>query len=81
MAFVGLGIGRDCVYELCKAIDECKHDWGDDPAFHDVAHKLEEVERALDVICASPGHRAALRSAGPVSSGQKLRTDGSLTGK
>jgi hypothetical protein len=62
--------GRDCVQELCNAIEECKCSWGSDPAYKDVLYRLERIEQDLDSITASPGHRAALRAQGPKQSGQ-----------
>lgn len=61
----------DPVTRLKDAISECKVAWGTDPAYKDVAYKLEQAEQELDSITASPGHRAALRAQGPVSSGQE----------
>ncbi len=71
MATLGWKPIGDPVVRLTDAIGECKMAWGTDPAFKDVAYKLEQVEQDLDTITASPGHRAALRAAGPVSSGQE----------
>ncbi len=62
--------GRDCCDELLKAIEECEQQWGSDPAYRDVLHKLDQVEQELDTLTGSPGHRAAMRARGPVMSGQ-----------
>jgi hypothetical protein len=56
---------RDPVSRLCEDIHACLDDWEDDPAFADAAQKLRQVERELDVICASPGRREALRLSTP----------------
>lgn len=61
----------DPVVRLCDAMRECLLVWGDDPAYKDAAFKLRQVERELDVLCASPGHRAALRAGEPAMSGQE----------
>jgi hypothetical protein len=63
---------KDPVENLCEAIDECLEAWGDDPAYRDAAFKLKQVERELDVIIASPGHRSALRGGPPKPSGQEV---------
>lgn len=56
---------------LCYAIDDCLEDWGDDPAYAQVAQKLREVDRELDVLTQSPGHRAALRASEPDQTGHE----------
>jgi hypothetical protein len=56
---------RDPVARLCEDIHICLDDWGEDPAYAEAAFKLRQVERELDVICASPGRREALRASGP----------------
>ena len=61
----------DPVQRLLDAIEECEAQWGSDPAYKDVAFKLDQVEQELDSIVASPGHRAALRGLAPVHSGQE----------
>jgi hypothetical protein len=61
----------DPVRRLLDAIDECEAQWGNDPAYRDVAFKLERVEQELDALVASPGHRAALRALAPSNSGQE----------
>jgi hypothetical protein len=70
MSTLGWRAVGDPVQRLCDAIEECKAQWGSDPAYKDVCFKLNQVEQELDVICASPGHRAALRAAGPNMAGQ-----------
>jgi hypothetical protein len=61
----------DPVQRLLDAIEECEAQWGSDPAYKDVAFKLDQVEWELDAIVASPGHRAALRALAPNNSGQE----------
>ena len=66
----------DPVVRLEDAIKECLLVWGDDPAYADAAYKLRQVERELDVLQASPGHRAARRAAYAKPSGQEAMTHG-----
>lgn len=65
MATLGWKPQHDPVARLCEDIHICEEAWGDDPAFAECAFKLRQVERELDVICASPGRREALRMSGP----------------
>ena len=65
-------IGDPC-QRLLDAIEECECMWGNDPAYKDVLFKLDQVEQSLDLLTASPGHRAALRAARPAMSGQELQ--------
>ena len=62
--------GRNCCDELLCAIEECEAQWHGDPAYKEVLYKLAQVEQELDLITASPGHRAALRAHSPKMSGQ-----------
>lgn len=71
MATLGWHPIGDPVKRLTDAIEECKVAWGTDPAYKEAGYKLEQVAQELDSIVASPGHRAALRAQGPVSSGQE----------
>lgn len=64
------------VSSLCEAIEVCLHAWGDDPAYRNAAQKLREVQRELEVLCASPGRRAAMRSLPPMHSGQEPSEEG-----
>lgn len=63
--------GSGPVKDLLAAIEACEQAWGEDPAYKKVRFWLDKVEQELDVICASPGHRAALRSLPPNSAGQE----------
>ena len=63
--------GPSPVDELCCCIEECLEEWGDDPAYAPCAQKLREVERELDVLTQSPGHRAAARASADNQSGQE----------
>lgn len=56
---------------LLFTIDECLDDWGDDPAYAQPAQKLREVERELDVLTQSPGHRAAARASADNTTGRR----------
>lgn len=56
---------------LCYAIKDCLEDWGDDPAYSQAAQKLREVERELDVLTQSPGHRAAARASADTQTGHR----------
>lgn len=56
---------------LCFCINECLADWGDDPAYSQAAQKLREVQRELDVLTQSPGHRAAARASADTQTGHK----------
>ena len=59
-----------CAKVLLTAIENCETAWANDRAFRDVLFKLDQVEQELEVLCASPGHREAMRSSGPLPSGQ-----------
>ncbi len=68
---------HDATYNLCCDIQECLTEWGNDPAYKNAAQKLKEVERELDVLTASAGQRAAMRSMAPAQSGQeRMEEDG-----
>ena len=54
---------------LCYCIEQCLDDWDGDPAYAECAQKLREVQRELDVLCESPGHRAAARAMADTSTG------------
>lgn len=62
----------DCCVQLCEAIEDFCEEYGDDPAYRTACFKLKEVAQELDVIVASPGHRAALRAPQPLPSGQQI---------
>lgn len=63
-------MGDPC-QRLCDAIEECELEWANDPAYKDVLFKLDKVKQELDVLRASPGHRAALRAAPANSAGYR----------
>lgn len=71
MSTLGWRSVRDPAEELCKAIDECKGAWANDPAYRDVLFKLEQVTQELDGLTASPGRRAALRALPANMAGQR----------
>ena len=71
MATLGWHPIGDPVIRLLDAIKECQALWGDDEAYGDASYKLRQVERELDVLQASPGHRAARRAAYAKPSGQE----------
>jgi len=56
---------------LCFCIEQCLGEWDDDPAYAQCAQKLKEVERELDVICQSPGARAAARAQADTQTGHR----------
>lgn len=51
--------GPGLVTKLCKAIDACLDEWGDDPEYGKTAQKLREVEQELDVLMMSPAEKQA----------------------
>jgi hypothetical protein len=61
--------GPNSTDALCFCIEEFLEDCGDDPAYAQCAQKLREVQRELDVLCESPGHRAANRAMADTSTG------------
>ena len=61
--------GPNCIDALCFCVDQCLAEWGDDPAYAQCAQKLKEVCRELDVMCQSPGHRAAARAQADTQTG------------
>ena len=63
-------VGDPCT-RLLDAIEECEATWGDDAAYRDICLWLDKVEQELEVIQASPGHRAALRANPPNAAGQR----------
>jgi hypothetical protein len=65
MATLGWRQIGDPAAALCKQIDKCRDAWSEDPAFRDVLFHLRRAEAELDVICASPGRREALRLSTP----------------
>jgi len=71
MATLGWHPLRDPCEELCKAIEEARDRWREDPAYNEVLFKLGQVGQELDLLNASPGRRAALRAAQPNQSGQE----------
>jgi len=64
------GEGNGCAKVLLAAIENCEQEWNGDRAYQDILFKLDQVEQELEVLCASPGHRAALRAHGPNHAGQ-----------
>lgn len=68
--------GDSCVRNLLSAIEVCEQRWDGDRAYREVLHKLDEVEQELDLLTASPGHRAAMRAHEVLSSGQEPSTHG-----
>jgi hypothetical protein len=62
--------GDPCARALIAQIEVCENAWQGDRAYNDVLFKLDQVEQALDLLTASPGHRAAMRAPEPVMSGQ-----------
>ncbi len=63
--------GPTAVDALCFAIESCLDEWDDDPAYSQTAQKLREVERELDVLTQSPGHRAAARAEADTQTGHR----------
>lgn len=63
--------GPGPVQALCVSIDRCLEEWGNDPAYGQVAQKLREVERELDVLTQSPGHRAVARVSADTQTGHR----------
>lgn len=71
MIYVRGETGDPCARSLLAAIAVCKHSWEGDRAYRDVLQKLDEVEQALDLVTASPGHRAAMRAPEASPAGQE----------
>ena len=67
--------GDACARNLLSAIEMCEESWAGDRAFRDVLFKLDEVEEQVELMCASPGHKAALSARPPAMSGQEPRVD------
>lgn len=63
--------GPSSTNALCFCIDQCLAEWGDDPAYSQPAQKLREVQRELDVLTQSPGHRAAARASADTQTGHR----------
>lgn len=63
--------GPACARSLLAAIEMCEKEWGGDRAYRDVLYKLDQVEAELEALCASPGHRAAMRALPPNAAGQE----------
>lgn len=63
--------GADPTSALCADIAKCERAWKDDEAYKEVLFKLRQAKQELDVLCASPGRRAAMRAAAPNMAGQE----------
>jgi hypothetical protein len=63
MSSVGYSYGSELVNQLRAAIRRCELRWFDDPAYHEVAHLLDEALQRLDALCVSPGTRSAREAA------------------
>ncbi len=70
MLYVRGETGDPCARALLACIEQCERQWEGDRAYRDVLFKLDQVEQELEVLCASPGHREAMRAQGPNMAGQ-----------
>ncbi len=70
MLYVRGETGDPCARALLACIEQCERQWEGDRAFRDVLFKLDQVEQELEILCASEGHKAAMRASGPNPAGQ-----------
>ena len=68
--FVAGETGDPCARVLCAAIDNCEKAWAGDRAYRDILYRLDEIQQELQVLCASPGYRAARAALPPNPAGQ-----------
>lgn len=59
MASQGYPPASDLVEGLRTAIRRCELQWSREPAYHEIAHLLDEALSKLDQLSISPGDRAA----------------------